>query len=208
MEQKRQQGDILFYDAKKNFGHIRTELGKTIWYSSYCIRCDWKGCKHWAFSARIPVTFVKGRRDKRGPIATDVAPLFLLDEPQSLAGYREVSHVKTRTHDYAFLTRPCGDTLFLHRSDVVPGFEDRWRFLSIGTPVFHGVKEDEEGRFRASVVELYSLEEILDPRYEEVEPEVALVPKPEIVEHRSALLSPDRRKKTLLELTQERRNKR
>jgi cold shock CspA family protein len=198
---KRQNGEIVSWLSDKYFGFIKTESGRNIFYSVHCVRADWKGSR--VLPVATPVTFVIKQREDKGKLrdcAEDIAPLFPLSEPEDLRGYRESSEIIRMNRDWGFIRRPCGDDLFVHIKDCVPGFEKRWNLLEVGTPVFHGVREDlDSGRWRASDVELYSAEELRAFK-EEAIPEPAPVeePVPEV-------LAPQNKSKTFLQLALEKR---
>src|SRR6202011_5211911 len=108
---------------------------------------DWKGSKAWCFGRGIPVKFELSQRVLKGETKTcavNVEPIFEMSEPENIGGYKETSEVLNlnRRKGFGFLRRPCGDALFFHRTGVAPGFEDRWDFLEVGSPVWHGVKFD------------------------------------------------------------------
>ena len=132
--------------------------------------------------------------------AEDVVPIFPMSEPEDLAGYRETSEVVSKNHDYCFLTRPCGDVLFVHVGDVNEQHKARWSLLEIGSPVYHGVRFHKgTQRWRADYVELYSFDELQsfkEPVSEQVE--LGAEPVPEV-------LSPANRSKTLIQLALEKR---
>jgi hypothetical protein len=132
--------------------------------------------------------------------ADDVAPIFPMSDVENLQDYREVSEVRSKHFNHVFLTRPCGDQLFFHRNDVVND-QSRWDFLIVGSPVYHGVVCDDNGKWRACSAELYSYEELYEFQHEND-------PQPEsvVVEPQSELLRPENRKRTLLEITQSRKN--
>jgi hypothetical protein len=97
---------------------------------------------------------------------------------------------------------------------LVHGFENRWDFLEVGSPVWHGVKFDgSTGLWRAVDVELYSFEELQsfrneelpEPPHEESEP-AAVAPEPTVVEHKSEMLRPENCRRTLMEIIQLRKN--
>jgi hypothetical protein len=204
---KRYNGDIKVWFREKNYGFIRTEQNQKIFFSSHNIQEDWKGSRGWAFDCCVPVTFVIKRRDVKGtPMdhADDVAPLFPLSEPEALNGFRETSELIKKTHDFGWVRRACGDNLFFHKIDIVPGYENRWDLLEPGSPIFHGVRWDASSdRWRASYVELYSYSELESFKNEsEPEPQAANDPESEPLPQ---ILVPENKSKTLFQLTLEKR---
>jgi cold shock CspA family protein len=211
---KQFEGDVDQWN-EKGFGFIRHPGGR-IFFSAHGVEPDWKGSRSWAFARGIPVKFNITQRVVGGAskhCATSVEPLFPMSEPESLHSYRETSEIVSlnRQKGFAFLFRPCGDALFIHKNDVVPGFETRWDILEIGSPVYHGVQVDEFSvRWKAANAELYSYDELQGFKNEEQEPEPevsVLTPEPIAVEPQSRLLRPENCRRTLLELIQQRRAK-
>jgi hypothetical protein len=212
------EGDIDHWN--KTFGFLKYR-GKRIFFSAHGVEPDWKGSRGWAFAKDIPVTFNITQRVVGGGASKDCAiniePLFPMSDPEDLHGYRETSEIISidRRKGFAFVIRPCGDSLFLHKRDVVPAYETRWDILEIGSPVYHGVQVDEySGRWKAADAELYSYDELQsfknedlqEPTYEEQEPESAsmLAPEPAVVTHQTELLRPENKNKSLLNLILER----
>jgi hypothetical protein len=215
---KKFEGDVDHWN-EKGFGFLRYQ-GKRIFFSAHGVEPDWKGSRGWAFAKDIPVKFNIGQRVVGGAskdCATNIEPLFPMSEPEDLHGYRETSEIISidRRKGFAFMFRPCGDALFLHKNDVVPAYETRWSILEIGSPVFHGVQLDGySGRWKAASAELYSFEELQsfknedlqEPAYEEPEPQPApLVAAPVLAP--DSVLAPEKCNKTLLQLILERRIK-
>jgi hypothetical protein len=220
--QKIFEGEIVGWNEIKRFGFISYEHHgrKRIYFCARTIQPDWKGSRAWAFGTGIPVTFeIDKRKDTKSEtisdIAINVAPIFPMSEPENLRGYREVSVVRKKEFDVVFLTRPCGDTLFLHKNDVAND-PARWDLLVTDSPVYHGIEFDQEKeQWRASDAELYSFEELYefqhedDPQVEaEVAPETNVAreaePQPELV---SSVLAPATRNKPLIQLIMEKRAK-
>jgi cold shock CspA family protein len=165
-------GDIDFWDEKGLFGFIRQQGGGRIFFSVPYVLPDWKGSKAWSFGCGIPVKFEISQRISKGETkacAANVEPIFEMSDPETLNGYRETSEVLNlnRQKGYGFLRRPCGDTIFFHRKDVAPDFENRWDFQEVGSPVWHGVKFDgSTGLWRAVDLELYSYQELESFKHE------------------------------------------
>lgn len=216
---KQQEGDIDFWD-ERGFGFIKQQGGGRIFFSVHYVLPDWKGSKAWCFARGIPVKFEIAQRILRGETKTcaaNVEPIFEMSEPETINGYRETSEVLNlnRQKGFGFLRRPCGDAIFFHRTGVVQGFENRWDFLQVGSPVWHGVKFDgSTGLWRATDIELYSYEELQsfkneeeEPAHEESESTFAVAPEPTVVEHKSELLHGDNKNKSLLELILERKGR-
>lgn len=216
------EGDVDHWDEEKLFGFIKYD-GKRMFFSARGVEPDWKGSKGWCFSRGVPVKFEITQRIVGGETkdcAANVAPLFEMSEPENINGYRETSEVLNlnRKGCFAFLTRPCGDVIFLHQNDVVGGYESRWDLLGVGTPVFHGVRFDgSTGRWKAANAELYSYDELQSFKNEEQEseppriqpvsvvtpeltPDSVLAPEPTIITPRSELLRPENSRRTLLEI--------
>jgi cold shock CspA family protein len=213
---KQFEGDIDHWD-EKGFGFIKQQGVGRIFFSLHYVLPDWKGSKAWCFGRGIPVKFGITQRILGGETKTcaaDVEPIFEMSEPENINGYRETSEVLNlnRQKGFGFLRRPCGDSIFFHRKDIVPEFENRWDFLEIGSPVWHGVKFDgSTGLWRATDVELYSYQELEsfkhenDPQPEPVTALALLVEAPEPTQ--DSVLAPDKCNKTLLQLILERRMK-
>jgi hypothetical protein len=202
----RQNGEIVVWVPEKNYGFIRTEHGKKLFFSTHCVQEDWKGSKSWAFQCSMPVTFLIKQRMFKGHLtdcADDIAPLFPLSEPEDLNSYRETSEVINTIYDYGFLRRPCGDTLFFHLGEVVQGYEKRWDLLEAGSPVFHGLRcNPDTGKWRAAYVELYSYEELNSFKSEpESEPELVEVASTAT----NSVLAPDTRSLPLIEIIRRRK---
>jgi cold shock CspA family protein len=226
---KQFEGDVDHWNVEKGFGFLRfpQQGGKRIFFTAHGVEPDWKGSRGWAFAKDIPVKFNIGQRVVGGAskeCATNVEPLFPMSEPEDLHSYRETSEIISlnRQKGFAFIFRPCGDALFLHKNDVVPGYETRWDILEIGSPVFHGVQWDGfSSRWKAADAELYSYDELQKfknedlqaPTYEEPEsepepePASVLAPKPIVGAPQSELLRAENKTKSLFELIQERKLK-
>lgn len=198
------------------FGFITYNGNRRIFFCTRGVEPDWRGSRMWV-APRIPVTFSIECREYKGKTvdyASDVKPLFPMSEPEDLRGYREISTVGTLHKAFAYLVRPCGDFLFLHRSNVFPGHDSRWNFLKPGVPVYHAVAYDaDQKRWRAIDAELYSYDELVSFTYGEQEPvyeePVAAEPEPElfsvVVEPHSTLLLPENRGRSLLEIIRSRK---
>jgi hypothetical protein len=177
MASTRLEGQTRNWDYERNFGFITfiNNHGSegSIFYSGHNIQPDWRGSRAWAFSPCIPVSFRVSKNPRKNYTkahAEDVAPIFPMSEPEPLAGYRETSEVISKINDHGFLRRPCGDTLFFHVQDVIPQHRDRWRLLETGSPVYHSARFDSATqRWRASIVELYSYDELWAFKNEEGE---------------------------------------
>jgi len=217
---KQFEGDVDHWN-EKGFGFLRYQ-GKRVFFSAHGVEPDWKGSRGWAFSRDIPVKFNITERLVGGvskDCATNIEPLFQMSEPESLHSYRETSEILSlnRPKGFAFMIRPCGDALFLHKNDVVPAYETRWDLLEIGSPVFHGVQWDGfSDRWKAANAELYSYDELQsfknedlqEPAYEEPEPEPE--PAPQVAAPalaRDSVLTPARRNTPIIQLILEKRRK-
>jgi hypothetical protein len=212
MSDKRYEGEIISWNSERNFGFIEYDAGcrNRIFYSGRNIRCDWKGSRAWAFDLRIPVSFTISRNAHKNQTkhhADDVAPVFPMSEPENLAGYRETSEMVSKTYDYGFLKRPCGDLIFIHKHDVADRHKDRWGLLETGSPVYHGARFDEATqRWRADYVELYSYEELQSFKDEESQVEPEPEAEPVLVAAEPVLaLAPENRSKTFLQLVLQKR---
>lgn len=211
---KQFEGDVDHWN-EKGFGFLRYQ-GKRVFFSAHGVEPDWKGSRGWAFARDIPVKFNITERLVGGVsqhCATNVESWFQMSEPESLHSYRETSEIISldRHKGFAFMIRPCGDALFLHKNDVVPAYETRWDLLEIGSPVYHGVQFDGySARWKAANAELYSYDELQSFKNEEQEPEPkpvsVLVPEPTVAEFQSELLRPENCRRTLFEIMQSRKN--
>jgi cold shock CspA family protein len=219
---KQFEGDVDHWN-EKGFGFLRYQ-GKRVFFSAHGVKPDWKGSRGWAFVRDIPVKFNITQRVVGGAskdCATNVEPLFQMSEPEDLYSYRETSEILSlnRQKGFAFMIRPCGDALFLHKNDVVPAYETRWDLLEIGSPVYHGVQFDGySGRWKAANAELYSYDELQsfkieglqEPAYEEPESEpepqpAPLVAAPELMQ--DSVLSPVTCGLSLIEIIKRRKLK-
>ena len=104
------------------------------------------------------------------PTATEITPVFPSDVLDPL-NWREISHVERIGPGCIYLRRQTGEQLFLHLSDVLPEFRDRFPSLKIGDAVFHGVRPSTKSgaahaTFRAVAAELFSPEEQYEMRNE------------------------------------------
>lgn len=212
---KQFEGDIDHWN-EKGFGFIKQQGGGRIFFSVHYVQPDWKGSKAWCFARGIPVKFEISQRISGGEtktFAANVEPIFEMSEQENISGYRETSEVLNlnRRKGFGFLRRPCGDAIFFHKKEVVQGFENRWDFLEVGSPVWHGVKFDgSNGLWRAADIELYGYEELRsfknEPAYEEPEPEPApLVAAPALA--RDSVLSPATKNVPIIRLILEKRRK-
>jgi hypothetical protein len=154
-------------------------------------------------------------------VANNVVPLFREPLNVDVTTYGEASTIDrwVTTGRNGFLRRANGWDLIYFELDL-----DDWYHcenagkLQIGDYVWHGLRprttsDPERDKFIATDLIFYSDEEqerfrqgIFESEQPVAEPEPALVLVPE-VEHRSALLAPDLRKKSLLEIMQERGRK-
>jgi cold shock CspA family protein len=222
---KKFEGDIDHWD-EKGFGFIKQQGVGRIFFSVHYVLPDWKGSKAWCFARGIPVKFEISQRILRGEtktFAANVEPIFEMSEPETINGYRETSEVLNlnRQKGFGFLRRPCGDAIFFHRTGVVQDFENRWDFLEVGSPVWHGVKFDgSTGLWRAADIELYGYNELESFKNEglqelaheepESEPEPELRPAPLVAAPalaRDSVLARATRNVPMLQLIRERRNK-
>jgi cold shock CspA family protein len=195
MSDKRFEGEIGVFYPDKGWGFLTLDGGSGLFYHERDVRGDWRGSVARAKIPGTPVTFIKKLRNStKYPgqtlgAADDVAPVF--DEPatEDLANLREVSKVHKWNGKFGELIRECGSVLFFHATSVVQS--ERLADLQIGDFVFHGISQREDGRWRASDIELYSrveqqrLQQGL-PAYEVAE---------SVVEPASELLTPANRKK-------------
>lgn len=198
-------GDVVSWNQEKGVGFIKYGFEeKSVLFRFPGVQRDWKGSRVWSTVVGTPVTFEIGeRRRPRGDlqkVAINITPLFRLEEPQDLREIREISLVTRVNFDFGFLKRPCGDELFFHISDVIPGFEPYWDDIKVcNVPIFHGVSCDLLGRWRADCIALYSPAEIelwRNPPPPEPEPE----PAPAIAAPQSEIFAPENRGKSLIEI--------
>jgi hypothetical protein len=104
-----------------------------------------------------------GDRGELRPTATQVTPLFPSHVSDPL-NHREVSRIERLSPGCVYLRRETGEQLFLHISDVLPEFLDRFEILRVGDAVFHGVRPATknsivQSTWRAVAAELFSPEE-------------------------------------------------
>ena len=109
-------------------------------------------------------------RGELKPTATEVTPLFPSDVPDPL-NHREVSRIERLGPGCVYLRRETGEQLYLHRSEVLPEFKDRFEALRIGDAIFHGVRPATknsvvQSTWRAVAAELFSPEEQYEMRNE------------------------------------------
>jgi hypothetical protein len=126
---------------------------------------------------------------------------------EDLNVYREVSRVHKWNGRFGDLIRQCGGVLFFHAISVVQA--QRLVDLQIGDFIFDGTSQREDGRWRASDIERYSREEQqrLQQALPAYEVDFETIKAESFVEPASELLTQANRKKTLLELIQEKRNR-
>jgi cold shock CspA family protein len=214
MSDKRFEGEIGVFYPDKGWGFLSADGGGSgLFYHERDVRGDWPGSTAWAKVPGTPITFTKKTTNSRKypgqtlVAADDVASVFP-EEPatEDLANLREVSKVHKWNGKFGELIRECGSVLFFHATSVVQS--DRLADLQIGDCVFHGISQREDGRWRASDIELYSREE--QQRLQEglpaYEVELETIKAESVVEPASELLTPANGKKTLLELIQEKRD--
>jgi cold shock CspA family protein len=206
--QRREQGDIISFEHDRRHGFIQKATGQRVFFPIGNVQPDGLLSRAWSFVENTPVTFIQVQRLTRSgeykSVATDVSPLFPFDEVEDMESRREVSTVLTLSGPWGFARREDGDDVFFHRSDVLSEFSKRWEFVKSGVPIYHGIKiGGKDGMPRASCIELYSPQELAEP---------VPVPGPEVLSaepaaaHKSELLRPENRSKTLYELIQERRS--
>ena len=214
-DSKRFEGEVKKWSTTYGFiSYTASGLRKRIYFSSRTVCPDWRGSRAWVFSFNVPITFtITQRNDSKSGLLTDcavdVSPIFSMSEPQDLNEYRETSTVVQKGFGFVFLQRPCGDTIFLHKNDVVPQYQCRWNLLVKGAPVFHAVGYDKgRSQWQANAAELYSAEELdefFHPR--PVEPEPMLVeakPQPEL--ELETVLAPATRSLPLIEIIRRRKS--
>jgi hypothetical protein len=214
MSDKRFEGEIGVFYPDKSWGFLSADGGGSrLFYHERDVRGDWRGSVAWAKIPGTPVNFTKKTTSSRKypgqtlVAAADVASVFVDDSAaEVLTVYREVSRVHKWNGRFGELIRECGSILFCHATSVVQS--ERLADLQIGDYVFHGISQREDGRWRAGDIELYSREE--QQRLQEglpaYEVELETIKAASVVEPASELLTPANRKKTLLELIQEKRN--
>ena len=207
MAEIREFGEILRFDKMKRCGVLRNSKKDSTNFVAQDVRPDRNLSRAWSFVENyvVPVTFIlvdhpRGNNHHRKFGATDIAPLFDFEETDA-EGDPELLTVSQKIHDYGWALRNCGDRVFIHVSDVVPGFEDRWKFLRAGVPLYARIEMEDKGP-RARDLELYSEEELSRPSEPETFEVVGDEPEGEST-HESELLLPENKSKTLLELIKE-----
>lgn len=152
-------------------------------------------------------------------IAVDVCPIFREEFTGDVEAYRETSQIIRWVVDQknGFVVRPCSEQIYFQAGDVVPGHESQFRKLEVGCWIYHGIASkivNEELKFRAVNIECYNdaEQERLRTGLPLEESAVESTPAPVLEQPvlplapESALLKPERRNKTLLELIREDRN--
>lgn len=225
---KRFEGFVAVFHPEKFCGFITQDPPGTIsspgiYFSARDVRPDWKGSTAYAWTVGTPVSYVLGKHPSRKyggtwNIADDVCPLFVDEPTESLETNGETSRVRTWNGCFGELLREDGDTLFFHKASVLDRFKCRLVSLNVGDWLYHGVGKRDDGRWHAVDIELFSAEEQERlqqglPAQEvesepEPEPDTVLALAPSVVEHKSELLRPENRSKSLLELIAARRVKR
>jgi hypothetical protein len=212
LDQKRFDGTVaVFFDGPGwGFLSIGQDSDSRLFFHVRDVRPDWRGSTSWVKVVGTPVTFTKKINSSRKfpgqklPAAADVAPVFVDDSAiENLATYREVSRVRAWNGRFGELLRDCGSTLFFHRSSVIQGSAAD---VQINDYVYHAVSQREDGRWRASEIQLYSRDE--QSRLQQGLPayEIEAEPDPIAPDATIEILSAANRKKTLLDLVQEKRN--
>jgi cold shock CspA family protein len=211
--------DGFLRDRDKQFGFISYDdqwgISQTIFFHNRDIRCNEIGQTSQCWIPGAPVGFkikkaISQREEARQ--ATDVHIIF--DDPYvgNPADHRENSYIDRflpGTRKAGFLRREGGEDLYFCDLNIAVDFRDRISSLREGDPVFHGVRKCKDGkRFEASVIELYSREEIarLDKGLPVREPEpkqVTTAAAPEF----TSVLAPATKNVPLLQLILERRMK-
>lgn len=204
---EREHGDVVCFEREKGFGFLLNSRREKVIFMLRDVRPGPRSLSRaWCFAEKgfMPVTFEavgSGRKLQ----AVDVAPLFPLDEAKDPRD--EFLVVEGRRFDYGWARRECGDSVFIHRDDVLEVFRDRWNLVGAGVTIYAGtIKLDDKGLPRAYDIELFSEEELRRMAEPDVEPE----PKPEVLVLASApvdqggeLFKPGNRSRTLLELMRE-----
>jgi len=211
------QGAIDGFSRDTQFGFISycDEYGRSqrIFFHGRDIRCNAIGQTSTCWLPGAPVGFKIRKaisRREAGRQATDVHLIF--DDPfvGNPADHRENSYIDRfipGTRLAGFLRRSGGEDLYFCANSIAIDFRDRLGDLREGDPVFHGVRKCKDGKkFEASVIELYSREEIERlakglPAQPEPQPAAAAA-APEF-----SVLSPATKNVPMLRLILERREK-
>jgi hypothetical protein len=162
MSNKRFDGTVAVFFADKGWGFLSLGHDARIFFHDRDVRGDWRGSTGWARIAATPVTFLKKKTSSRKHpgqtllAAADVAPVFEESATEDLSTYREVSRVREWNGVFGELVRECGSILFFHKTSVIQG---RAAGIQIGDFIFHGVSQRDDGRWRASAIQLYSTDE-------------------------------------------------
>jgi hypothetical protein len=209
----------VFY-PEKFYGFLTTDQPGTgkepgIHFSARDCVPDWKGSTAHVWSVPgTPVTYRIIERPSKKYSSTwksaiDVRPLFLEEPSESLKTYREVSWVKEWNGCYGLLARSCGDTLFIHRSQIQDQSKVRLFAIKVGDWIYHGAGKRDDERWHATNIELFSeaeqarLQRGLPAQEPEPEPEPVPVPVAATPEFTS-VLAPATRNKPLIQLILER----
>jgi cold shock CspA family protein len=198
----RKQGIVRSFNLEKNYGFI--EHGgqgrdtRRFFYHGRNISPDGKGSKAHAFAVNTIVTFREARDETSGrERAVDVQGEWL-DDDVDLDTYREISQFRSWASGHGFIQRPCGTQIHVSKAFVLSQYHDRLSEIHAFDYVYHGVGFDEEGRWCATQVELYSREDqeklLRGEALEPVEEATA------VTATANGLLSPENRKKTLRDL--------
>jgi hypothetical protein len=221
---KRLEGFVAVFYPEKLYGFITLDVPGTsscsgIYFGTRDVRPDWKGSTAHAWTPGTPVSFLQGKRPSKKyggtwTSADDVCPLFTEEPTESLETYCETSRVRSWNGRFGELLREDGDTLFFHKASVLDRFTERLINLNVGDWVYHCVAKRDDGRWHAVVIELFSeaeqvrLQQGLPAQELEAEPEPQLerrCPSEIQVGHKSQLLRPENKNKSLLELILEQR---
>jgi cold shock CspA family protein len=196
----------------KNYGFIVYQDSgreKRVFFHSRSIRLDALGRRG---QATVEGALVRFRIDSvlhkgaQRVVATDVNPIFAEDLPVSLDDHREVSQITriNSSKNSAWLSRSDGSEIFLHREQVLPEYFDLFQSLQVNDFVYHGVRENEPGKWGATAVELFSADEQEKlQRGESLESELA----PIVATNPESVLDPSTRGKTLFDLIADKRGR-
>jgi cold shock CspA family protein len=165
------QGMIDGFLRDQQFGFIAYEdqwgRSQRIFFHNRDIRCNEIGQTSccWIPGAMVGFKIKKAiSQREEGRQAADVHIIF--DDPfvGNPADHRENSYIDRfipGPHVAGFLRRSGGEDLYFCENNIAIDFRDRISSLREGDPVFHGVRKCKDGKkFEASVIELYSREEI------------------------------------------------
>ena len=161
----REFGEIIKFDFLRRIGLLKNERKRWTIFVPDSVRPDRNHSRAWSFipsgSEPMPVTFVCVPPHKASYEfgADDIAPLFdlgeeLVEQPEQLV-------VTKKIQTYGWAEREDGDEIFFHQSDCMPEFEDRWRFLREGAPLFGKIEMDGKNP-RARYLELYGENELAE----------------------------------------------